>query len=398
MAGARVDEELAGGAFADAGRVLVVDDDPDILIFVREVLTHSGFEVHTAGSGGHAVERVAQGAFDAVVSDIRMPGMDGLELLRTVRRHRPDLPVILMTATPDVGTAMEACEFGALRYLLKPLSPPAVAAAVKEGVRLHRMALLSRAALANVKAAQQEADRSLGHSFERALASAYMAFQPIMYASSRRVFGYEALVRNDDPTLAEPGRLFGAAVQLDRLSVLSRTIRARIAGNWPWQDAPSTLFVNVHPLDLGDPALYAPDQPLSTHASSVVLELTERAPLEATPELRAQIKDLRSMGYRLAVDDLGAGYAGLNSFVILEPDVVKLDQTLVRGLDAEPVRRSLIRSMIGLCEELRITVVAEGVETQAELDVLVDLGCDLVQGYLLGRPAPVPSFRDLTRR
>ena len=392
-----MDEELAGGAFAAAGRVLVVDDDPDILIFVSEVLTHSGFEVHTAGNGPHAVERVAQGAFDAVVSDIRMPGMDGLELLRTVRRHRPDLPVILMTATPDVGTAMEACEFGALRYLLKPLSPPAVAAAVKEGVRLHRMARLSRAALANVKAAQQEADRSLSHAFERALATAYMAFQPIVHASSRAVFGYEALVRNDDPTLAEPGRLFGAAVQLDRLSALSRTIRARITGDWPWQDAPATLFVNVHPLDLADPALYAPDQPLSAHASSVVLELTERAPLEATPELRAQIKDLRGMGYRLAVDDLGAGYAGLNSFVILEPDVVKLDQTLVRGLDAEPVRRSLIRSMIALCEELRITVVAEGVETQAELDVLVDLGCDLVQGYLLGRPAPVPSFRDLKR-
>jgi EAL domain-containing protein (putative c-di-GMP-specific phosphodiesterase class I) len=392
-----VDEEAAGPVFTDEGRVLVVDDDPDILIFVREVLTHSGFEVHTAGDGRHAVDRVAQGAFDAVVSDIRMPGMDGLELLRTVRRHRPDLPVILMTATPDVGTAMEACEFGALRYLLKPLSPPAVEAAVREGVRLHRMARLSRAALANVKAAQQEADRSLGHALERALATAHMAFQPIVHASTRAVFGYEALVRNDDPTLSEPGRLFNAAVQLDRLPVLSRAIRSRIAHGWPWTEAQSTLFVNVHPLDLADPALYAPDQPLSPHAGSVVLELTERAPLEASPELRAQIKDLRAMGYRLAVDDLGAGYAGLNSFVILEPDVVKLDQTLVRGLDAEPVRRSLIRSMITLCEELRITVVAEGVETQAELDVLVDLGCDLVQGYLLGRPAPVPSFRDPQR-
>lgn len=387
---ALVDEDVRGGAHAAAGRVLVVDDDPDILIFVREVLTHSGFEVHTAGNGRHAVDRVSQGAFDAVVSDIRMPGMDGLELLRTVRRHRPDLPVILMTATPDVGTAMEACEFGALRYLLKPLSPPAVEAAVREGVRLHRMARLSRAALANVKAAQQEASRSLATAFERALATAHMAFQPIMYASSRAVFGYEALVRNDEPLLAEPGRLFSAASQLDQLGVLSRTIRSRIAYGWPWTEAPSTLFVNVHPLDLADPALYAPDQPLSRHASSVVLELTERAPLEATPELRAQIKDLRAMGYRLAVDDLGAGYAGLNSFVILEPDVVKLDQTLVRGLDAEPVRRSLIRSMIALCEELRITVVAEGVETQAELDVLVELGCDLVQGYLLGRPGPAP--------
>jgi len=371
--------------------VLVVDDDPDVLIFVRQVLTHSGFEVHTAGDGRLAVDRVAAGSFDAVVSDIRMPGMDGLELLRTVRRHRPDMPVILMTATPDVGSAIEACEFGALRYLLKPLSPQDVEAAVQEGVRLHRMAQLSRAALANVRAAQQEADLSLGAAFERALSSAHMVFQPIVRASTRSAFGHEALVRNDDPTLAEPGRLFGAAVQLGRLPLLSRAIRARIAKTWPWALTPTTLFVNVHPLDLADPTLYASDQPLSARADSVVLELTERAPLEATPELRSQIKDLRSMGYRLAVDDLGAGYAGLNSFVILEPDVVKLDQTLVRGLDTEPVRRTLVRSMLTLCEELRIMVVAEGVETQAELDVLVDLGCDLVQGYLVGRPGPPPA-------
>src|SRR4029078_11496643 len=98
-------------------RVLVVDDDPHVLIFVRQVLTHSGFEVHTAGDGRLAVDRVAAGSFDAVVSDIRMPGMDGLELLRTVRRHRPDMPVILMTATADVGTGRVAWQVCGLAYL-----------------------------------------------------------------------------------------------------------------------------------------------------------------------------------------------------------------------------------------------------------------------------------------
>jgi EAL domain-containing protein (putative c-di-GMP-specific phosphodiesterase class I) len=119
----------------------------------------------------------------------------------------------------------------------------------------------------------------------------------------------------------------------------------------------------------------------------VILEVTERSSFARVPELRDRIKVLRELGYRIAVDDLGAGYAGLTSFAALEPEVVKLDMALVRGVDHEPIKRRLVGSMARLCRELGILVVAEGVETPAERDVLVDLGCDLLQGYLFGRPA-----------
>jgi EAL domain-containing protein (putative c-di-GMP-specific phosphodiesterase class I) len=132
------------------------------------------------------------------------------------------------------------------------------------------------------------------------------------------------------------------------------------------------------------------DDPLAARASEVVLEITERASLEGIPDFRSRILNLRDLGYRIAVDDLGAGYAGLNTFAALEPDVVKLDMTLVRNADSEPVKRKLIGSMATLCRDLGIQVVAEGIETKAERDTVVDLGCDLLQGFFIGRPGPLP--------
>jgi EAL domain-containing protein (putative c-di-GMP-specific phosphodiesterase class I) len=167
---------------------------------------------------------------------------------------------------------------------------------------------------------------------------------------------------------------------------LGRAIRARAAASLHGGSA-AVLFVNVHALELTDADLYRASAPLSARAAAVVLEVTERTSFERVPDLRARIKGLRDLGYRIAVDDLGAGYAGLTSFAALEPDVVKLDMALVRGVDREPIKHRLVGSMTRLCRDLGILVVAEGVETTAEKEALLDLGCDLLQGYLFGRPA-----------
>ncbi len=102
--------------------------------------------------------------------------------------------------------------------------------------------------------------------------------------------------------------------------------------------------------------------------------------------MRARVRALRSLGYRIAVDDLGAGYAGLSSFVALEPDVVKLDASLVRGVHAQPIKQKLLRSMAELGRDLGILTVAEGIETAEERDMVRTLGCDLLQGFFLGLP------------
>ena len=118
----------------------------------------------------------------------------------------------------------------------------------------------------------------------------------------------------------------------------------------------------------------------------MVLEVTERTALEEVSDIAARVEGLRDIGYRLAVDDLGAGYAGLASFASIEPDVVKLDMALVRGVDVSPLKQSVVRSVVGLAAELGIDVISEGIELPAERDTLALLGCHLFQGYLFGRP------------
>src|SRR5262249_1405072 len=119
-----------------------------------------------------------------------------------------------------------------------------------------------------------------------------------------------------------------------------------------------------------------------------VLEITERGALDEIDDVNKRIVRLREMGFRVAIDDLGAGYAGLSSIAVLEPDFVKLDMSLTRDLAASPLKRRLVSSMVEPGRDLRMCLVAEGVETTAELDVLRSLGCDLLQGYHFARPSP----------
>src|SRR6185369_588150 len=104
---------------------------------------------------------------------------------------------------------------------------------------------------------------------------------------------------------------------------------------------------------------------------------------------------LRALGYRIAIDDLGEGYSGLTSFALLEPEVVKLDMSLIRGIDGVPMKKKLVRAMSTLCRELDARLVAEGVETIAERDTLCELGVDLMQGFLFATPDfpfPIPKL------
>jgi EAL domain-containing protein (putative c-di-GMP-specific phosphodiesterase class I) len=163
-------------------------------------------------------------------------------------------------------------------------------------------------------------------------------------------------------------------------------VRDRAAEGFAGAAEGTVLFVNLHAGDLCDDSLLASSAPLSKIARRVVLEITERAALDEVKDARARVAQLRQMGFRIAIDDLGAGYAGLTSFAQLEPEVVKLDMSLVRDVHKEPTRRRLIHSMTELCREMGMLVVAEGVETESERDALAGLGCQLLQGYLFARP------------
>jgi EAL domain-containing protein (putative c-di-GMP-specific phosphodiesterase class I) len=225
----------------------------------------------------------------------------------------------------------------------------------------------------------------------------WMAWQPIVLWSERRAFSYEALMRTDDRTFPHPGAVLDVAERTGRLGDVGRHVRKLVATEAPAAPPDSLLFVNLHSRDLLDDALYSQDAPLSRISHRVVLEITERAAVGEIKELRGRVSRLREMGFRLAIDDLGAGFAGLTSIAQLEPDVVKLDMSLVRGVHESTTKRKLVASMATLCGEMGVLVVAEGVETREERDALVDVGCDLLQGYFFAKPGkafPAPAAMD----
>lgn len=369
--------------------VLIVDDDALLVRSLARLLGLRGFSVRTAANGEEATHLVRRERFDVVLSDISMPGMDGIQLLRRLRETDLMVPVVLITGAPAMSTAVEAVELGAFRYLSKPLDVDELAEVLDKAVLYHRMARMKARAAELLGTATAPGDRAgLEASFQRALDTLWVAYHPIVDPRERRVFGHEALLRSREPSLPHPGAVLDAAERLGALDVLGRAVRNRAAAPVSEDESSGMLFVNLHVRDLLDPTLTSEGSPLSRIASRVVLEVTERAAIEEVGDVRPMIARLREMGFRIAIDDLGAGYAGLTSFAQLEPEVVKLDMTLIRGIDHSATKQKVVRSMASLCKDMGMLVVAEGVETPAERDALVEFGCDLLQGFLFAKPSP----------
>ncbi len=371
-------------------RILVIDDDDLTVNSYTRTLSRLGYTVESASNGRAGLERFRGNTFGAIVSDLDMPDMDGIAFLRELRRFDLDIPVLIITGSPSLDTATRAVEYGAFRYVNKPVPAEDLGWLVERAVRIHEMARLRRLALNFMEQSGHAlGDRAgLEARFESAMASTRMAFQPIISWQQRKVIAYEALLRNQEPTLLRPDHFLDAANRLGRLQDLGRRVRTCVAREVEAEAPPDVrIFVNLHASDLNDDELMLPSAPLTRLASRVTLEVTERASLHDSGDIRSRFEALRALGYSLAVDDLGAGYAGLSSLSLVDPEVVKLDMSLVRDVDKHGGKQEVIKSMAHLAKGLEMELIVEGVETVAERDVLAGLGCDLMQGYLFARPA-----------
>ncbi len=372
----------------DPRRVLLVDDDADVLRASKQMLEHAGFTVTAVSDGAAALRALEEHRHSVVVSDIMMDGMSGLELLRLVKERDPDLPVVMITGGPTLATAIEAMHNGAHRYLLKPVAMDEFVETVNRAALLFELARLKREAFALQQSNIPVHDHDqLNATFTRALERLHLVYHPIVSLKERRTIGFEALVRSGEPAMRTAATLLDAAALLARQEELSRGIYAQIA-----RDASSIrdgllIFVNVHPHDLLEPSLHGRGSPLAAHAGRIVLEVTERASLDHLGDIAPFVAGLRGLGYKLAVDDLGTGYAGLMSFTHLTPEFVKLDRSLVAGIHRHQTKQRVVGAMYQLCADLGMQVISEGVETTEERDALVALGADLLQGYLFARPS-----------
>jgi EAL domain-containing protein (putative c-di-GMP-specific phosphodiesterase class I) len=385
-------------------RILLVEDDEKVAQSYCGYLELSGFLVDVARDGTRAVEllkRKQRKPYDVIVSDIRLPDINGMVILERVRAFDKEIPFIFTTAYPSMESAIAGINQGGIYgYLVKPVDPGVLIRKVQRAAQLHMLQRLSKQAAQASFVGNITPSARLSKDFDLAIETLWMAYQPIISAQQRRVLAYEALVRNDSPALRSPPDLIDAARSLGRLHELGRHIRASVASDI--QESAGNLqqdvlfFVNINPDDLSDPTLTSvSSEPLLEVSERVVFEVTERSSLHAVANLDQARDDLRRLGYRVAVDDLGQGHAGLNSLVKLDPEYVKLDMQLIRDIHHDERRQKIVGSMFQLCKSSNMGVIAEGVETKEEHNTLLQLGADLLQGYLYARPAanfPLPNI------
>ncbi|MCF4997664.1 EAL domain-containing protein [Pseudomonas syringae] len=221
-------------------------------------------------------------------------------------------------------------------------------------------------------------------------------FQPIICLSERRVLGYEALTRGpSNSPLHSPVALFAIARQAGRLSELEIACRQSACRRFNEQQLPGKLFLNVSPESLLE-AAHQPGRTLQLlqdfgiPPSQVVIELTEQTPIDDVQLLQTALHHYRAMGFSIALDDLGAGYSSLRLWSELRPDYVKIDRHFIDGIHQDALKREFVGSILQIAKASRAQVIAEGIELPEELAVLTEMGIDLVQGYLLGRPHESP--------
>lgn len=213
-----------------------------------------------------------------------------------------------------------------------------------------------------------------------------IVYQPIVHVREHRIIGYEALTRFAATPVRPPDQWFREAGQVGLQGELEVAVIAKALEVLEELPAGTYLSLNVSPATLLTRRLGPIIE--SSRPQRIVLEVTEHDSIVDYAEFGAVLQPLRDRGLILAVDDAGAGYSSFRHILTLKPDLIKLDISLTRDIDSDPARRALAVALIRFAEETGSKIVAEGVETQAELDTLRSLRVNKAQGYLLGRPQP----------
>jgi len=230
--------------------------------------------------------------------------------------------------------------------------------------------------------------------------SVYSVYEPIVEVSSRTVFGYEALARGPEGTpLHSPLALFGEAGKLDlvfELDCLCRRSGLKGAIDFPGD---VKLFLNILPTTLHDPGFNA-DQLVETldecqlSPRDVVLEISEQESIENFAAFREMSDQYRRLGFEFALDDTGSGYAGLEELIELQPEFIKIDRSMVSGVDQDLTRQEVLSALLGVAKRTGAKVIGEGLDTLEELAMLGELGIHFGQGWLFGRPTPLRARED----
>ena len=380
-------------------RVLVADDEPALRDALSELLAQEPTLalVGTAADADEAASMAAREQPDVALVDVGMPAGGGPRAAREIARNSPHTRVIALSAFEDRTTVMEMLRAGAVGYLVKGAAGEDIVGSI------HRVATGRASVSADVvdglvhelSSQLRREEIELEHSQARAAEihrfsngdGLTIHVQPIMDLRTRQPVGFEALARFRSLPPRPPDAWFAEAAALELGTHLELATITRALAVLPALPVDTYLSLNCSQRTVRSPELATL---LAPKATRLVVEITEHEPVDDYEDLALALQPLRDVGVRIAIDDAGAGYASLRHTLALDPDIVKVDISLTRAIDTDRARRALASALISFADEMHMTIVAEGIETEGELQTLTDLGVRYGQGFHLAKPAPPP--------
>jgi EAL domain-containing protein (putative c-di-GMP-specific phosphodiesterase class I)/AmiR/NasT family two-component response regulator len=378
-------------------RVLIVDDQQDNVLLMTRFLQSAGYEnIMGINDPRIALATVHDWVPDLVLLDLHMPHIDGITLLKLLREQElPSefVPVIVLTADAERDSLKEALSAGANDFLTKPVEMDEFLLRVRNLliIRLSYEALKQNNAVLAMKLRsrmqsewlQTESRNDRIAVMKGAIAKGpEMVFQPIVDLKTSRPVGFEALARFDSEV--PPDRWFAEAWSLGLGIELELAAINRAFEHFELFQSDEFLAVNASPAAMLDERFF--DAVINHGHDRVVVEVTEHQPVASYEDLNVVCKSLRGEGIRIAIDDAGAGYASFHHILMLAPDIIKIDMSLTRDIDHDPVKGALAVSLLQFSQKAHSTVIAEGIETEAELHTLRALDVPWGQGFHIARP------------
>lgn len=370
-------------------KILLVEDDLGVSQRLKFWLETQGYVVFQASSCQTAIKTLIH-KIDLILLDLDLPDQSGFKICRQIK-HNQDLnhiPIIMLSAKGLSKDIIEGLYLGADDHLIKSFE--------YDGLIARMEAIMLRGKVLPVIGRQkghveQDVVLELNYIIEEELVAP--VFQPIYYLDDYRILGLEALCRLTlkYSTISDPEVLFNLALRFGHYEKLEMMV---------WKKAMRTaiphlqkekLFLNCNPYLIESDRfldIQALFKEVSLKCEGVVLEITEQSAITEYKTFYEHLKRFRKIGFQFAVDDVGGGYASLESIVETKPEVIKIDRHIIRNIDQDPFKRSIVKFIVAFCQENNVISIAEGIETKKAMETLKQLGVEAGQGFYLYKPSP----------
>ncbi len=382
---------MNSGVNGQKKQILLVDDEKGLTDLLGMLLETRGYRVQVAGTATEALS-MASSEFDLILLDLILPDFNGLEVCRRLKESQETahIPIIMLSAQSLSEDKVEGLYLGADDFLVKPCEHEELFARMEAVMRRGRTFFSKNDDDVIVVQLRKILDESL----------VVPHFQPIYLFEPFSLYGIEILSRPSvTGILSNPEVFFRAALQYGlytemeimawslALERLSRSVREE------------KIFLNCNPYFIETAKFERVKSVFELHeiaTKNVILEITERSAITDFKMFYEQLSRYRKYGFHFAVDDVGGGYASLESIVQTKPEVVKIDRHIISGVSTDPFKRSIVKFIVSFCRENNIISVAEGVETADDLAAVKELGISCGQGFYLFKPTSDLNFSNFS--